>query len=155
MLINVGLGQREGVAQQLNAGLGVFRDDNFDDVEAKKNVGIIQEPEPGQTAAGNSLLLGAIHRVEWTSEIFARPRFHLDEDKRVFVAADDVDLAPASAAKITIEDFVTVPPQEPAGQFLPATPKPKMFGPQRRKPAAPLVRKIGDESDKARAHAVL
>ena len=108
--IDIGLGERERIAQQLEARLRVFRDDNFNDVEAKKNVWIIKEPEPGKTAASNSFLLVAIDGVERTSEILARPRFHFDEDKRVFVAADDVDLATAASAKITIEDFVTVPP---------------------------------------------
>jgi hypothetical protein len=154
ILIDVGLGERERIAQQLEARLRVFHDDNFDDVEAEKNVWIIQEPEPGKTAASNSFLLVAIDGVERTSEILARPRFHFNEDKHVFVAADDVDLATAPAAKITIEDFVTVPPQKPAGQLLSAGPKAKMFGTRRRKPAAPPVRKIGDESDKARAHAI-
>jgi hypothetical protein len=154
MLVDIGFGKRERIAQQLEARLRVLRDDNFDDVKAKKNVWIIKESEPGKTAAGNSFLLVAIDGVERTSEILARPRFHFDEDKRVFVAADDVDLATAAAAKITIKDFVTVPPQKPAGQLLSASPKPKMFGTRRRKPAAPPVRKIGDESDKARAHAI-
>ena len=152
--IDIGLGKRERIAQQFEARLRVLRDDYLDDVETKKNIWIIQKPEPGKTAARNSFLLGAIDGVEWTSEIFARPRFHFDEDKGVVVAANDVDFAPAPAAKITIEDFVTVPPQKAARQFLPASPKPKMFGTRRRKPAAPPVRKIGDESDKARAHAI-
>ena len=154
MLVDVGLGKRKGIAQQLEARLRVFHDDNFDDVETKKNVWIIKEPEPGQTAARNSSLLVAIDGVERTSEILSRPRFNFDEDKCVVVAADDIDLAPAPAAKITVEDFVAVPPQKPAGQLLSASPKPKMFGARRRKPAAPPVRKIGDESDKARAHAI-
>ena len=104
--INVGLGQRESVAQQLNTGLDVFLDDNLDDVETKKNVWIIKEPEPGKATARNSFLLNWIDGVERPSEVFARPRFHFDEDKCVFVAADDVDLAAASAAKITIEDLI-------------------------------------------------
>jgi hypothetical protein len=154
MLINIGLGKRERIAQQFEAWLRVFYDDNLDDVETKKNVWIIKEPKPGKAAARNSFLLVAIDGVKRTSEIFTRPRFHFDEDEYVFVAADDVDLAPAPAAKITIEDFVTVPPQKPAGQFLPASPNPKMFGTRRQKPVAPPVRKIGDESDKARVHAI-
>jgi hypothetical protein len=152
--INVRLGQREGVAEQLEARLRTFRDDNLHDVETKKDVGIAKEPEPGQTAAGNSFLLVAIDGVERTSKIFPRPSFYFDEDERVFVAANDVDLAAAPAAKITIENFVTAPLEKPARQFLPALPKPKMLGPRRRKPAAPPVRKIGDESGKVRAHAI-
>ena len=131
MLVNIGLGKRERIAQQFEAWLRVCYDDNFDDVETKKNVWIIKEPKPGKTAARNSFLLVAIDGVERTSEIFTRPRFHFDEDKRVFVAADDVDLAAASAAKITIEDFISVPPQKPARQLLPATAKSKMFGTRR------------------------
>ena len=155
MSINIRLWKCERVAQELKARLGTAAsDDDFDDVETKKNVWIIKETEPGKTAARNSFLLVAIDGVERTSEIFARPRFYFNEDKHVFVATDDVDLAPAPAAKITEEDFVTVPPQKPARQFLPASPKPKMFGTRRRKAAAPPVRKIGDESDKARVHAI-
>jgi hypothetical protein len=152
--INIGLGQREGVAQQLNSRLGPFRDDDFDDVEPEKNVGIIEEPEPRQTAAGNSFLLVAINGVEGTSEIFARPCFHLDENEGVAIAADNVDLAAGAPAEITIQDFVTAPFQELAGQLLPARSKSQMPGRRIRKPAAPPVRKIGDESDKVRAHAI-
>jgi hypothetical protein len=153
--INVRLGQGERVPEQLKPRRRAFRDDHFDDIEPEKNVGIIQEPEPGQTTAGNAFLLVAIDGVKRTPEIFARPRFHFDEDQSVLVAADDVDLAPAPAAKITIEDLVTVRPQEPARQFLAPRSKSKMVGSQRQKPAAPPVRKIGDESDKARVHAIL
>jgi len=152
--IDIGLGQREGISQQLHPRFCAFCDDNLDDVESKKNVRIIQEPEPGQTAAGDSFLLVAVDGVERTSEILARARFHLDKDERVFVAADNVDLAAAPAAKITIKDFEAVLPQVPAGQLLSASPKPKMLGTRTGKPAAPPVRKIGDESDRARAHAI-
>lgn len=108
-----------------------FPNDNFDDVETKKNVRIIQEPQPGKATACNSLLLIGIDGVKRPSEVFACPRFHFDEDKRVFVAADDVDLAAGSAAKITIEDLIAVPPQKPARQLLPAIAKSKMFGSRR------------------------
>jgi hypothetical protein len=152
--INVRLGKCERVAEQLEARLRAFQDDNFDDVETEKNVWIIKEPEPGQTAARNSSLLVPIDGIERATEIFSRPRLYFDEDECVVIAADDIDLAAGPAAKITIEDFVTVPPQKPARQFLPASPKPKMFGTRRQKAAAPPVRKIGDESDRARAHAI-
>jgi hypothetical protein len=109
----------------------IFPDDNFDDVETKKNVWIIKEPQPGKATTRNSFLLVWIDGVEWPSEVFAGPRFHFDEDKCVLVAADDVDLAAASAAKIAIEDFIAVPPQKPARQLLPATAKPEMFGTRR------------------------
>lgn len=153
--INIRFGQREDVAQQFEARLRVICNDNLDDIETKKNVWIVEEPQPGQGPASDSFLLVAIHGIKRTAEIFAGPGFHFDKNERVFVAADDVDLAPAATAKITIEDFVAAPAQKPASQFLPPTPKPKMLGTRRRKPAAPPVRKIGDESDKVRAHAIL
>ena len=142
------------MAQQFEARLRVFHDDDYDDVETKKNVWIIKEPEPGKTAASNSFLLVAIDGVERTSEIVARPRFHLDENERVAITADDIDLAAGAAAEITIQDFVAVLPQELASQVLPALPKPQMRGRRTRRAVAPPVRKIGDESDKARAHAI-
>ena len=120
----------------------------------KRISGSPSRAQPGQTAARNPFLLVAINRFERPAEIFPRPRFHLDENQGVAVAADNVDLAAGASAKITIENFVAVPPQKPAGQFLPARAKPKMRGTRRRKPAAPPVRKIGDESDRARVHAV-
>ena len=96
----------------------------------------------------------AIDRLERSAEIFPGPRFHLDENERVAIAADDIDLAAGAAAEITIQDFVTVLPQELARQVLAALPKPQMGGRRTRRAAAPPVRKIGDESDKARVHAI-
>ena len=153
-LVNVRLGQRERVTQKLEARRSALRYDHFDDVETEKNIWIIKKPEPGKTAAGNSFLFVAIDGGGWPSEILARPRFHFDKDECVIVTADDVDLTPGASAKITIEDLVTVPPQKPARQLLSAMPKPKMRGTRSRKSAAPPVRKIGDESDKVRAHAI-
>jgi hypothetical protein len=113
--INVGLGKRKGVAQQFEAWLLISDDQDLDDVETKKNVGIIEEPEPRQTASSNSFLFVAIDGVGRPSEILASPRFYFDEDECVFLAADDVDLAAGASTKITIEDFVAVLPQKPAG----------------------------------------
>ena len=70
------------------------------------------------------------------------------------MAANDVDLAAGAPLEITIQDFVAVLPQELAGQVLPARAKPQMSGPRTRRPVAPPARKIGDVSDKARAHGV-
>ena len=110
--------------------------------------------QPRQTPAGNSLFLVAIDRVERPAKIFARACFHFDENEGVAIAADDVDLAAAASAKISVENFVTIAAQEAGRQFLTPRSKPKMFGTRRRKPVAPPVRKIGDESDKDRVHAI-
>ena len=73
-------------------------------------------------------MFGTVDRIEGPPEIFARPRFHFDENKRVALAADDVDFATGASAKITIQDLVTVPAQEPASQVLPLRSKAKMLG---------------------------
>ena len=132
-----------------------MRDDHFHDIEPEQNVRIVQQPQPGQRAARNLIPFVAIHRVERPPEIFACPRFYLDENQGVAIAADNVDLAAGASLEITIQNFVAALLQEPAGQVLPVRPKPEMRGPRSRKAAAPPVRKIVDESDKARVHAVL
>jgi hypothetical protein len=152
--IDVRLWQRECVLDKLQARLLAFGDNYFDDIEAKQNIWIVQQPQPGEPAPRNSFSLITIDRIKRPAEVFARPCFYLDENERVAIAADDIDLAAGAPAEITIQDFVTVPPQEPAGQVLPPRAKPQMPGRRTRRAAAPPVRKIGDESDKARVHAV-
>jgi hypothetical protein len=129
-------------------------DDHLHHIEAEENIRIIQQPEPRESTAGNPFPFVAIDRVQGPAEIFPRPRFDFDENKGVVIPADDIDFAAGAAAKITIQDFVAVPPQKPAGQILPPRAKPQMLGRRTRRGAAPPVRKIGDESDKARVHAV-
>ena len=152
--INVLLRQRESVAQNFQPWLRAFRDDHFDDIESKQNIRVIQQSQPRQTAARNPVPLIAINGIQRPPEILPRPRFHFDEHERIAIPADNVDLAAGASSKITIQDFVTVLLQEPAGQVLPARPKPEMPGLRIRRAAAPPVRKIGDVSDKARAHAI-
>ncbi|MEY2575585.1 MAG: hypothetical protein QOF80_1072 [Verrucomicrobiota bacterium] len=152
--INIWLGERKGVLDQLETRLRSFRDNHFDHIEAEQDIGIVQQAQPGQAAPGNAFPLVAIDRLERPAEVFSGPRFHFDEYERVAIAADDIDLAAGAPTEITIQDFVAVLPQELAGQVLPALPKPQMRGRRTRRAAAPPVRKSGDESDKARAHAV-
>ena len=60
----------------------------------------------------------SIHCLNGPAEIFPGARFHFDEDERVVVAANDVDLATAASAKIAIKNFVAVLAQETAGQLF-------------------------------------
>jgi hypothetical protein len=154
-LVPVRFGQRKSVAEQFELRLRSFRHNHFHDIEPKQNIRIVQQPQPGQTAASDSILFFPMHRLERPAELLPRPCFHFHEDEGVAIAADNVDLAAGAPFEITIQNFVAVLPQEPAGQVLPACPKPEMPGLRSRKPAAPPVRKIVDESDKARVHAVL
>jgi hypothetical protein len=122
--VNIRLWERKRVLHQFQARRRSFGDDHFDNVEAKQDVGIIQQTKPRETAARNSFPFIAIDGIERPAEILPGARFDLDENERVALAADDVDFAARAPAEITIQDFVTVPPQELAGQFLPARPKP-------------------------------
>jgi len=63
-------------------------------------------------------LFSSIHRLNGPAEIFPAARFHFDEDERVIVAANDVDLTTAVSAEIAIKNFVAVPAQETAGQLF-------------------------------------
>jgi hypothetical protein len=68
-----------------------------------------------------------VYRFNGPAEIFVRARFHFDKDKRVAIAANNVDLAAAAPFKIAIENFITVPTQEPASQRLPTRAALKVF----------------------------
>src|SRR5471030_1724577 len=100
------------------------------------------------------MLLLAIHRFERPPEILPGPRFHLDENERVAIAADKVDLAALPPAEVAVKDLETVATQVTRGQFLAARPESQMPGFRMQKPAAPPAQTIGGESDKARAHEV-
>src|SRR5207248_5201192 len=101
-LIDIWLGQCEGVTDQFDARLFAFGDNHFDDIEAKENIGIIEQSQPSEPATRDSFLFGAIDGVEGSSEIFACARFHFDENQRVALATDDVDFAAGAAPEITI-----------------------------------------------------
>ena len=87
-------------------------DDDLHDVEADEDVGVVEQPQPGEGAAGDELLLGALYRLGGRAVAEAAPGFDLDENQRVagFVAADEIDFATARRAEIAVENFVTVPP---------------------------------------------
>jgi hypothetical protein len=89
-------------------GLRIPRNDYLDDVESEKNIRVIQHSQPGQRAAGDPLLFGAVHRYEGPAEIFACARFYFHEHQCVIVATDNVDFAAAASTEIAEEDFVTV-----------------------------------------------
>ena len=158
MLINAGRGKLERVFDHLYARTAAFGKDHFHDIETKQDVGIIEQTQPGERAARDALLLLPADGFERPAERFAGPSFYFDEDERVVVAADNVDLAPGVSAEIAIEDLITVPPQEPAGQSLATRAALQMLGrrgiPRAREAVAPPVRKTGDGSGKGRIHGV-
>ena len=98
-------------------------------METKENVGVIQHSQPVESAARNAFLLLSIDRCDRPAEILAGTRLYLDENQRVLIATDDVDLAAAASFEVAVENFVTVTPQEAASQFLPASAAPEMLRP--------------------------
>src|SRR2546425_12164279 len=99
--------------------IAVIGQQNLHDVETKTDIGIVQQTQPGKTSFGNAQLLLSVYCLDRPTKIFVTARFHFDENERVAVAADDVDLASAAGAEIAVENFVAVTPQESASQFLP------------------------------------
>ena len=117
----------KSVSDQFKARRRAFGNQNFHDIETEEDVRIIKKTQPGQSAAGNALLLCTIDGIKGTSEIFARACFYLDEDECIAVATNNVNLATPASAKISIKNLVAVAAQESAGKFFTAHAKPKML----------------------------
>lgn len=117
----------KGVPNQFKTRFGGVGDYDLDDIEAKQDLGIIEHAQPGEPAARDSLLFLSIHCFNGSAKIFARPCFYFDKDQRVVVAADNIDLSAAAPFEIAMENFITVPTQEPASQFLSTRAAPEMF----------------------------
>jgi hypothetical protein len=69
----------------------------------------------------------ATDRFDRPAEIFAGARFYFDKHESVAIATDDVDLAAGAPFEIATKNLIAVPPQEPAGQFLPTRAAPQML----------------------------
>jgi hypothetical protein len=124
--IKIRLRERECVSDQFHSRFCVIRDDDFYDVEAEENIGMIEHAQPCQSPARNAFLFLSIDGRKRTAEILARARLHFYEYERVVIAADDVDLAAAASFEVAIENLVTVTPQEPTRQFLAVRAAPEM-----------------------------
>ena len=152
------VGKLKSISNQLEPRRFVFRQHDFDDVEAKENVGIVEQPKPGESAHRNSLTLSATQRLERPPENFVGARFHFHENQRVAITTNNVDFAAAAAAKIAIENFVTAPPKKTAGEIFAAFAAPQMrrlrFRARNRKAVAPPAQTIGDGLGRVRIHEV-
>ncbi len=103
---------------QLDPRLRPLRHHDFHDVKAKENIGIVQHAQPRERPAREPLPFFAIDGFDRPAEILTRPRLHLDEDKRVAITADEVDLATTPAAEIAIKHFVAVLPPKISSREL-------------------------------------
>ncbi len=98
--VKIRLGKWERVFDQFNARLCISCNEYLDDIKSEKNVGIIEHPQPGQRAAGDSLLFLPIHCLERAAEIFSTACFHFYEYESVVVTTDNINFATAAPAKI-------------------------------------------------------
>jgi hypothetical protein len=124
--VEIRLREWERVLDQFKARFQVIRNDDFHDIEAEKDIGVIEHPQPGQAAARNSFLFLSINGGNRPSKIFPRARLHFDEHERVVITADNVDLAAAASLEVAVENLVAVTPQESTRQFLAVRAAPEM-----------------------------
>jgi hypothetical protein len=103
---------------QFEPRLRILSDEHLHDIEPKKNVRIIKQAQPGESALRNASSFPPVYRRHWPSKILAPARFDLDKNESVAIAADDIDFAAAPAAEIAVENFVTVAAQKTAGEFF-------------------------------------
>ena len=99
--VEIRLGKWERVFDQFNARLCITRNEYLDDIESEEDVGIIEHTEPGQRAAGDSLLFVPIHCFERAAEIFSPACFHFYEHECVFVTTNNINFATAATAEIS------------------------------------------------------
>jgi len=136
--------------------IAVTGQQNLHDIETKNEIGIVRQTQPGKPSFRNAHLLLSVHRVDRPPEIFVTARFHFDENERVTVAANNVDLASVARAEIPVKNFVAMTPQKSTSQFLPARAATEMFRQflRAREAVVPPARKIGDGSDRVQIHEV-
>jgi hypothetical protein len=107
--------------------LPVFSQDNFNNVEPKQDVWVIQQLQPGQRAPCNQFAFRRIYRFNGPSKIFSSARFNFDEDESVAIATNDIDFTATPRSEITVKNSVALAPEKGAGQFFPARAEPQMF----------------------------
>jgi hypothetical protein len=112
---------------QFEPRLRILSDEHLHDIEPKKNVRIIEQAQPGESALRNASSFPPVYRRHWPSKILAAARFDLDKNESVAIAADDIDFAAAPAAEIAVENFVTVAAQKTAGEFFATRPAAEML----------------------------
>jgi len=127
--VEIRFGERKRVFDQFDARFGVVRDNDFNNIESKEDIRIIQHSEPGQRPAGNSLSFFSIDRFEGPAEIFATAGLYFDKNQRVVITTDNIDLTANAAPEIAEENFVTVTLEIAARQVLAQRTSPKMTGP--------------------------
>ena len=105
----------------------VFGQQDFNNIEAKNDVGIVEQTQPSQPAFGDPHLFLPIDRLEGSTKLLVAPGFHFDKHERVSIAADKVDLAAATILEIAIKNLVPATAQKTRRQFFSARAAAQMF----------------------------
>jgi hypothetical protein len=72
-------------------------------------------------------LFPSIYRGHWPAKVLTVSSFDLDKNQRVAIAADDIDFASASSAKISVKNLITTAAQKTACDFFTACAAPNML----------------------------
>lgn len=89
-----------------------IRDEDFDHIEAPRQLAGSEAFEPGIGAAFDQALLFLVHRVQRADLRVFVAGFHLDEQQEFPVPGDDVHLAAVRAFEIPLEDPAAAGTQE-------------------------------------------
>lgn len=155
--IDIRFPQRKSVTDQVDLRFCPVAKHYLDDIKANEDIRVIEQAEPSESAAGNSLLLLARDRFGRRPKIRARPSLYFNEHERFPMAADDVDFAAGPAAEVPVENFVAVPPEEPTRERFPTRAPFEVFRPRRarrRDATAPLVQTSDDGWGKGHVRAI-
>jgi hypothetical protein len=110
-LVQIRFGERKRVFDYFYARFRAIRDDDLNNDKSKKNIGIIEHPQPGQRASRNSLAFLPINRFDRPAEIFTCPGFYFDKNQGVIITTNNVDFTAAASTKIAEQNFVAVTPE--------------------------------------------
>lgn len=106
--IKVRLGELEGIPDQLQARICSLPDYHLDDIESKEDIGIAQQPEPGQATERNPALLLTVYSFQGPAKILPSASLDLHENERVALAANEIYFATMASAEVAVKDLETV-----------------------------------------------
>ena len=110
----------EGVLDEFQSGLFGLGQDDLDHIEAEGDIGIIEHAQPGEGAARDAPLLIGVQAIHGPLLFIAAPTFHFDEDERVVMATNQVDLPAARRLEIAVKNLVAIAFEKPGGQLFSA-----------------------------------
>src|SRR5690606_9258421 len=119
----------ESVLNPVDPGLFPFLKDDFDHVEAPRDLPRAQQPQPLVRTTPDQPPLGFIHCLKRTAGAARPSRFDFGEQKALSFAGDDVDLPPAGSTEVAVENLRAVRHQPPPGDLLAQAPD--LFGAER------------------------